>query len=189
MNVTEVRVHMLRERGKDNEKLRAFATITFDNCFVVREVKVIEGERGLFVAMPSRKQMDRCRKCGCRNATQSNFCNGCGIELPKRNFNDNRSREKIYLDIAHPVNSECRQMVHRAVIDAYNDALAASPEDEFAGSNDDQEHSEGSQDIGLTDYYESDDDETNIEEEDSAVSAVSADAAAGEDGFDKGIFS
>lgn len=119
MKVTEVRINLLREGGKESEKLRAFATITFDHCFVVREVKVIEGDQGLFVAMPSRKQMERCHQCGCRNAVLSNFCNGCGIKLNKATQRDSISREKVYLDIAHPVNSECRNLIHEMVIAAY----------------------------------------------------------------------
>ena len=53
MNVTEVRVFPVEE-----EKLKAYVTITFDNCFVVRDLKVIEGNKGLFVAMPSKKRKD-----------------------------------------------------------------------------------------------------------------------------------
>lgn len=53
MKITEVRVHL---RGE--EKLKAFATIVFDDSFAVRNVKVIEGKNGLFVSMPSRKRKD-----------------------------------------------------------------------------------------------------------------------------------
>jgi len=53
MEITEVRVKL-----RDNGKLRAFARLTFDDCFVVRGVKVIEGTNGMFVAMPSRKRPD-----------------------------------------------------------------------------------------------------------------------------------
>ena len=52
MKITEVRIFPKTE--KDN-KLCAFANITFDACFVVRGLKVIEGSKGLFVVMPSRK--------------------------------------------------------------------------------------------------------------------------------------
>ena len=55
MDLTEVRVSPI-EGG--NSKLKAFATITFDNCFVVRDLKVINGNSGLFIAMPSRKRND-----------------------------------------------------------------------------------------------------------------------------------
>lgn len=53
MEVTEVRVFPVNE-----EKLRAYVTITLDHCFVVRDVKVIQGANGLFVSMPSKKRKD-----------------------------------------------------------------------------------------------------------------------------------
>jgi stage V sporulation protein G len=53
MEVTEVRVFPV-----DEEKLKAYVTITIDNCFVVRDLKVINGNNGLFVAMPSKKRKD-----------------------------------------------------------------------------------------------------------------------------------
>ncbi len=53
MEVTEVRVFPV-----DEEKLKAYVTITFDDCFVVRDLKVINGNNGLFVAMPSKKRKD-----------------------------------------------------------------------------------------------------------------------------------
>jgi len=53
MEVTEVRIFPVNE-----EKLKAYVTITFDDCFVVRDLKVINGNSGLFVAMPSKKRKD-----------------------------------------------------------------------------------------------------------------------------------
>lgn len=53
MEITEVKVFPVNE-----DKLKAFATITFDNCFVVRDLKIIHGNSGLFVAMPSKKRKD-----------------------------------------------------------------------------------------------------------------------------------
>jgi stage V sporulation protein G len=53
MEVTEVRVFPVEE-----ERLKAYVAITFDNCFVVRDLKVINGNNGLFVAMPSKKRKD-----------------------------------------------------------------------------------------------------------------------------------
>ena len=53
MDVTEVRVFPVEE-----DRLKAYVTITFDNCFVVRDLKVIDGSKGLFVAMPSKKRKD-----------------------------------------------------------------------------------------------------------------------------------
>jgi stage V sporulation protein G len=117
MEITEVRVRVVRDGGK--KKLRAFASLTFDNSFVVREVKIIEGDNGLFVAMPSRKVTERCRECGCRNVVQSNFCNGCGKKLhSNRDFSG--QHEKMYMDVAYPINSECRQMIHDFVISEYD---------------------------------------------------------------------
>ncbi|MBF0491414.1 MAG: septation regulator SpoVG [Deltaproteobacteria bacterium] len=53
MEITEVRVFPMNE-----DKLKAYATVTFDDCFVVRDLKVISGNTGLFVAMPSKKRKD-----------------------------------------------------------------------------------------------------------------------------------
>lgn len=53
MQITEVRVFPVNE-----EKLRAYVTITFDQCFVIRDLKIIQGATGLFVSMPSKKRKD-----------------------------------------------------------------------------------------------------------------------------------
>src|SRR5688572_14658778 len=54
MNVTEVKVY----QAKDGGRLKAYATVVFDNDFIVRDLKVIEGDKGLFVSMPSRRRKD-----------------------------------------------------------------------------------------------------------------------------------
>ena len=54
MQITDVRVRKITKEGK----LRAVVSITIDNEFVVHDIKVIEGEKGLFIAMPSRKSAD-----------------------------------------------------------------------------------------------------------------------------------
>lgn len=51
MQITELRIRKIEDEGK----LRAYVTVTFDNCFVVHNVKIIEGKTGYFIAMPSRK--------------------------------------------------------------------------------------------------------------------------------------
>ncbi len=53
MKITEVRVSL-----RDDDKLKAFVSITLDNCFVIRGLKIIKGNKGMFVAMPSRKRPD-----------------------------------------------------------------------------------------------------------------------------------
>lgn len=54
MEITEVKVFP----AKDGGRLKAYATVVFDNCFIIRDLKVIEGHKGLFVSMPSRKRKD-----------------------------------------------------------------------------------------------------------------------------------
>ena len=54
MKITEVKVYP----AKDDTKLKAYASIVFDGCFIVKDLKVIEGEKGLFVSMPSRRMKD-----------------------------------------------------------------------------------------------------------------------------------
>ena len=53
MEITEVKVSV-----RDEEKLKGYATITFDDCFVVRNIRLVKGEKGLMVCMPSRKMAD-----------------------------------------------------------------------------------------------------------------------------------
>jgi stage V sporulation protein G len=53
MEVTEVKIFPVQE-----DRLKAYAAITFDNCFIIRDLKVINGNNGLFVAMPSKKRKD-----------------------------------------------------------------------------------------------------------------------------------
>ena len=55
MKITDVRVRIVK---KDDSKLKAVASVTFDDCFVVHDIKVIEGNEGYFIAMPSRKTND-----------------------------------------------------------------------------------------------------------------------------------
>jgi stage V sporulation protein G len=54
IEITEVKVYPTKESGK----LKAYATIVFENCFIVRDLKIIEGEKGYFVSMPSRRRKD-----------------------------------------------------------------------------------------------------------------------------------
>ncbi len=54
MEITEVKVFS----AKDGGRLKAYATVVFDNSFIIRDLKIIEGNKGLFVSMPSRKRKD-----------------------------------------------------------------------------------------------------------------------------------
>ena len=84
MKITDVRVRLV---AKDELKLRAVASITIDECFVVHDIKVIEGKDGLFISMPSRKTTDG-----------------------------------EFKDIVHPINTETREMIKSAVLEAYEKA-------------------------------------------------------------------
>ena len=86
MKISDVRVRIVQ---KDDIKLKAVASITIDDCFVIHDIKIIEGNDGYFVAMPSRKTNDG-----------------------------------EYKDIAHPINTETRQAVIEAVLDAFKNELA-----------------------------------------------------------------
>src|SRR5436190_21909122 len=108
MEITEVRIKLMEEPG---ERLKAFCSITFDNCFVVRDLKIIDGSNGPFVAMPSRKLTTHCPGCGMKNHLRAPFGNQCGKRLSDaRAPKDADGRAKLYADIAHPINSFCREM-------------------------------------------------------------------------------
>jgi stage V sporulation protein G len=118
MEITEVRIKLMEE---SEDRLRAFCSITFDNCFVIRDLKIIEGAHGPFVAMPSRKLTHRCNRCGNKNHIRSNFCNNCGTRLreQQRDMRDDDSPNKLYADVAHPINQACRDMIQQRVVEEY----------------------------------------------------------------------
>lgn len=124
MNISEIRVKLTND---PRNKLKAYCSITLDDSFVVRDLKVIEGGRGPFVAMPSRKLADRCSRCREKNHLRAAYCNGCGQRLPvDRAVHDARGRQRLHADLAHPINTECRVMLHEAVIQAWRDEVARS---------------------------------------------------------------
>ena len=84
MEITEVRVFPVSE-----ERLKAYVTITLDACFVVRDLKVINGNTGLFVAMPAKRRKDG-----------------------------------TFKDIAHPLNSETRERMEKAILAEYDREIA-----------------------------------------------------------------
>lgn len=94
MQITDVRIRKVAKEGKT----KAVVSITIDNEFVVHDIKVIEGEKGLFIAMPSRKAADG-----------------------------------EYRDIAHPINSDTRNMIQTLILEQYEamnlgDIDATAPE-------------------------------------------------------------
>lgn len=126
MEISEVRVKMVANK---DDRLKAFCSMTLDNDFVVRDIKVIEGTGGLFVAMPSRKMSDHCNQCGSKNHLRAKFCNNCGGTLPEnRAKQDVKGRMKLHADIAHPINAECRKIIQETIVAAFEDELARSQE-------------------------------------------------------------
>lgn len=91
MEITDVRVRKVSKEGK----MKAVVSITIDNEFVVHDIKVIEGEKGMFIAMPSR-----------------------------------RAADGEFRDIAHPINSDTRDMVQQIILQKYEAALSESDEEE-----------------------------------------------------------
>jgi stage V sporulation protein G len=117
--ITEVRIKLMED---NNERLQAFCSVTFDDAFVVRDLKIIEGTKGSFVAMPSRKLTDRCTSCGCKNHLRARFCNQCGHKLDEnRATRDADGRAKLHADIAHPINSAAREVIQSAVLKSYQE--------------------------------------------------------------------
>lgn len=84
MEVTDVRIRKITNEGR----MKAIVSITIDNQFVVHDVRVIEGNNGLFVAMPSK-----------------------------------RTPDGEFKDIAHPINTETRELIQAAVLSAYSEEL------------------------------------------------------------------
>ena len=84
MQITDVRIRKIAKEGK----IKAIVSITLDGEFVVHDIKVIEGEKGLFIAMPSR-----------------------------------RAGDGEYRDIAHPINSETREMIQNIILEKYETVL------------------------------------------------------------------
>ena len=135
MDITEVRVKLMED---SDDRLQGFCSITFDNCFVVRDLKIIEGTNGPFVAMPSRKLTAHCPKCGCKNHLRSAFCNQCGLKLKDDlAMKDSDGRAKLYADIAHPINSDCREMIQDRVIAEYRSERERSKQPGYVSKYDD----------------------------------------------------
>lgn len=135
MEITEVRIKLMED---SDDRLQGFCSITFDNCFVVRDLKIIEGTSGPFVAMPSRKLTMHCHQCGSKNHLKANYCNQCGArqrEAPT--IRDADGRTKLYADIAHPINSGCRDMIQKRVIAEYRTEVERSKQPGYISRYDD----------------------------------------------------
>jgi len=137
VDITEVRVFL---KNDQNQKLKAYATITFDDAFVVRNVKVISGNKGLFVAMPSRRVKESCPKCRFKNTIRSKYCNQCGSALaseidPRRlEDHDPSAHQSEHKDIAHPITLECREYIQKKVLEAFEKEMGPEKKPSQASS-------------------------------------------------------
>ncbi|MDD3590224.1 MAG: SpoVG family protein [Thermoguttaceae bacterium] len=136
MRITEIRVKLI-DGDESRQRLRAFCTLAFDNAFVVRDLKILEGSQGYFVAMPSRKLTIRCPGCRQKNSVGSNYCSQCGCDLRRLNNYSNTPPYKLYVDIVHPINASARDVIHRAIIDAYEQEKIRAQEPGYVSSFDD----------------------------------------------------
>lgn len=119
MEITEVRVVL---KDSPDKKLKAYATVTFDNVFVVRNIKVIEGTSGLFIAMPSRKVKQPCPKCSFKNELRSKYCNQCAAPLPEEVISqrtEEAGNQSEHKDIAHPITQQFREYLQKRILEAY----------------------------------------------------------------------
>lgn len=120
MEITEVKIFL---KDSPDKKLKAYATVTFDNAFVVRNIKVIEGSSGLFIAMPSRKVKQPCPKCNFKNDSRSKYCNQCASPLSVTSYPTNQdasaAAQSEHKDIAHPITQSFREYLQKRILDAY----------------------------------------------------------------------
>jgi stage V sporulation protein G len=123
MEITEVKIHLLGREDRES-KLKAFATATFDNVFVVRDLKIIDGKKGLFVAMPSVKLQESCPKCHRKNPIRNKYCGECGASLADAmKWESQEGKREEHRDIAHPINAQMRDYIQNKVLEAYEQEL------------------------------------------------------------------
>jgi len=128
MRVSEIKIHLC---PGNSGRLRAFCSITVENALVIRDIKIIDGDGGLFLAMPSRKLSDACPHCREKNHLRARFCNQCGVRLNENRHQRYRlgpDRLKLHADIAHPITASARAEIERAVFGAFEDELRRSHE-------------------------------------------------------------
>jgi len=124
VEISEVKVKLMGDRS---DRLKAFCSVTVDKEFVIRDLKIIEGTNGTFVAMPSRKITDKCPTCSGKNHLRAKFCNECGGRLNEnRAGRDLDGRTKLHADIAHPINSGCRDRMQKKIVKSYEEELQKS---------------------------------------------------------------
>lgn len=124
IRVTDVRVKL---SPPGQEKLVGYCAMTLNDGIVVKDIKVIDGDTGLFVAMPSRKITRHCPHCRTTNPIRANYCNECGHHLSEKAADrDRRGRERLHFDVVHPINADVRAYVHEAIVTEVERARSSS---------------------------------------------------------------
>lgn len=132
--VTDVRLDLLPSGSRGpGEKLLAFATVTLDDCLVVHGVKVIRGQKGVFLAFPTRRKEGHCPCCRQSIPVVSKFCFACGAAIDIMP----PPPEKVFLDITHPLTMGCRKVFEKAVIEEFQRASAQQWEKEYESAQGD----------------------------------------------------
>lgn len=120
MEITKVRVQ-LPDRRSTSQIVKAYCSIEFDDCLAVHELRLLEVDNRLFVAMPSRESRINCQKCGDKNNVSHRYCSSCGADMApqkshlKPNFLRTRHR-----DVVHPFTKEMRTEIESRVLEEYH---------------------------------------------------------------------
>ncbi len=117
MKITEIRI--FPKEGRD-KKLKAYVTVIFDDVFVVRNIKIIQGLETLFIAMPSTKARVPCQECRFRNEVGNKFCNNCGSLIKTEHMSLTHTDSKSeHRDIAHPITQQFRKYLQTEILEVY----------------------------------------------------------------------
>ena len=108
MNITEVQIKL---NTGDDKRLLGYCSIVFDGCFVVRDLKIIQGDSGIFIAMPSKVARKHCPDCGQKNPINAKYCSECGEA-----FVHEHPPERRFEDIAFPTSRQARQQMTQKVV-------------------------------------------------------------------------
>ncbi len=115
IKVTNVTIS--RDSGNRKKRLLAMAAITINRAIVIRGIRIVQGEDGLIVAMPSRPLVYPCHCCRAKVSQLARYCEKCGAEFcdrPTGSFVDS-----LHSDVVHPANYAARSAINVAVIVAY----------------------------------------------------------------------
>lgn len=106
-------------------KLRAYVTVVLHNEIVLKNIKVIKGDHGLFLSMPNRMYREQCSNRNCRqnNVIRARFCNWCGQELEPKDYMVTGEGRQVYVDVAHPISVEVRRRMEHEILSVYREVV------------------------------------------------------------------